>query len=481
MKSDNRRGGLLLRLAAVLALASIACAEDADPAAEYAKKWQALAQKTAKEHVALAKHCWSRKLHEVALAENKRAAELDPTNADAQKGIGRKLENGAWVDDPKAALKKKNEGSDADIERAKAEYDKKLKAASTKIVKDFEALADWAAKAKLDEQAKETWRRLLDYDAEHAKARAALGYEKQDGRWVPPEDVAKRNEGKKKVAGADEGEEVKEESEIEKDLGLKLIKRRSKHFYFQGVFTEAEMKELIKTAEGSRAAFLETFELDDEQCSEPVDGLYLKTKEEHIRFIDSAPGMDEAKRKSYRDTGGFMTYSPRFTEAFQGGGDFHYMKDVCCHDVIHQCFSMWAGVDANAWLDEGLCYWFTDRLLKSAETHCIEFSLTGGGAGKSWDNVLDWKGLIKEMLAEKANPDIREVMEGHLNSLNAKKGCKAWSLVDYMLTKRKKEFYEFIRLLQRDVKQEEAVRQAFGVKGYEELDQKWIEFVEESY
>lgn len=465
----------------ILALASMCLLAFADPQADWQKKWDAAVKNAAKEHAGLAKVAWSKKLHEVAFQENTRAVALDPSNSDAEKALGKVLDAGVWVDDPKATVKKKNEGKDADIEAAKTALDEKRRPAFAKVVKELEGVGEFAAKNKLADEEKKTWKLVLEYDPDNEKARKGLGYEKQDGRWVPPEDVAKRNEGKKKIAAADEGEPVQEESDLEKKTGWKLVKRRSAHFFVQTSFSESETKELVRCAEGARAAFLEMFELEKDMCDGPVEMDYFKTKEEHRKFVDTCDDLRQEKGHYY-DTGGMTLYSPMVSEAFMGGGDFGYMKDICTHDTIHECWYMWGGFNAKPWWDEGLAYWFSNTLLKTAETHCIEFALSGGGAGnKSWDNVLDWKGLIKDMLREGADPDCEEVMNGSINTLNAKKGCKAWSLVDYILTARKKEFFQFRELMQQEKKQEDALKEAFGVTGYKDFNDKWKEWVLKNY
>ncbi|MCE9581140.1 MAG: hypothetical protein K8T20_01355 [Planctomycetes bacterium] len=467
--------------AAVLAAATDLAGDPPDPRADWQKKWDTAVKNAAREHASLAKIAWSRKLFAIAFDENTKAAALDPANADAQKGLGKKNEAGVWVDDAKATVKKKDEGKESEIDAGKAALDQKRQPAFEKIVKELEGVGDFAAKNKLADEEKKTWQLLLEYNADHEKARKALGYEKQDGRWVPAEDVAKRNDGKKKIAGADEGKAVEEASDVETKTGWKLSKRRSKNFFFQGPYSDAEMKELIRCAEGARTAFFETFDLKEGDCDTVIDAVFVKTDTEHEKFIDLCAEI-KGDKGSFMKTGGYHSYDPVFFECAQGGGNWHYVQDVCAHSTIHELFYLWSQVNANAWLDEGLSYWFTNRLLKSAETHCIEFALSGGGAGgKSWDNVLDWKGLIKQMLQENANPDAGEVMEANINALNAKKGCKAWSLVDYMLTARKKEFMEFIKLLQGGAKQEDAVKQAFGVSGYKDLDEKWKEWVLKNY
>jgi hypothetical protein len=452
-----------------------------DPAAQFAAKFAAANQKAAKEFVTLAKHCWSRKLFQHAFEEYAAAVACDPANAEAQKGIGKMLDGDKWVDDPSATVKKKNEGKESDVFRYTEEWKKKREAACEKLAKEFDAIADFAVKAKLDAEAKTAWKRVLDFDTDHEKARKGLGYEKQEGKWVPPEDVAKRKDGAKKIADAGVGEIVEGKTDVENLGGFEFCKRKSKHFFMQGDYTDKEIQELMKVAAGTRTAFLEAFEKGEDDLDDFIEAVFVRDERDHRTFIDKCTAMDERKKKTYYEYGGYATFRPRFFEAVQGGGDWAYVKDICCHDVVHQMFHQYSGAQLNAWLEEGIAYWFTDRLLKSAETHCIDFALSGGGGGgKSWDNVLDWRALVKEMVAQ-GNPDLKEIMEGPLNSLTAKKGCKAWSVVDFMMTKHRRRFFRFVELLASGEKDEEALKQAFEVEGYSEFDRQWIEFVRATY
>ncbi len=52
---------------------------------------------------------------------------------------------------------------------------------------------------------------------------------------------------------------------------------------------------------------------------------------------------------------------------------------------------------------------------------------------------------------------------------------------DYIVTARKKEFYKFRELMQSDKDQGEALKEAFGVSGYKDFNDKWKEWVLKNY
>ncbi|MBI2924068.1 MAG: hypothetical protein HYY18_23670 [Planctomycetes bacterium] len=453
-----------------------------DPKVEWPKKWDALSKKVAREHITLAKFGLSKKLFEVAFKEYTRAAALDGENAEAQKGLGRKLENGVWVDDPAAKVKKLNEGPVADQQVPLAEYESKKKAATDKAMKEFEGLADWCEKNGLKDEAKQVWKTVLDgYNADHERARLAHGWIRDNGRWVSPEDVAKREAGAKKVAGASEGEPVTAQSDVEQRTGWKLVKRKSDHFYLEGNYSDAEMIELVKACEAARSAFLETFELDVNAFPSPIHGIFLHTQQEYELYVDKDPAIPERDKKSYKAFAGYPTYRPMSFVGWQGGREFAYMKDYGTHETIHLMFWQWAGLkEIPAWIFEGLAYWFTDRLLKTALAFCIAMETSAGG-GRAFENVLDWKNMVKVSIKDGSDPDIRETMEGRLNTLSIKKAIKAWSLVDFMLTKNKAKFFSFIADLRSGKTQEEALKNALGIKGYGELDAIWEKYVVDNY
>jgi hypothetical protein len=54
----------------------------------------------------------------------------------------------------------------------------------------FVELARWCQQHKMENQARDCYRRALDFDPDHAAARAALGFTRHEGRWLTEDELA---------------------------------------------------------------------------------------------------------------------------------------------------------------------------------------------------------------------------------------------------------------------------------------------------
>lgn len=475
-----------MRILFALAVAALAFRPAAaqgvfDPKKDYEAKYKKQAEAAAREHVTLGKYATGKKLHAAALLEYRRALSLDPNCTDAKKALLWKFEGGAWVEDPAAPLKRANEGAPDAVNKALAEFDTKRNAMGSKAAKEFEEIANWAVKKGLKEEAKSSWKQVLFYDDYNQKAREGLGWKQMDGNWVSPADVAVFEAEAKRIAAADAGQKVGETSDVEAKTGWRLSKRTSKHFVFQGMGTDEEVAGYVRHAEAARAGFLELFELKEDELADPIGGVFLKTKEDHISFLERWAGLKGRELDDERAMSGWMGWTPMTFDVRQGDQDAGFFPDWTIHCVIEFMFLQhFKGGNSPDWLQEGLAYWFTYRMTKSAKTNCITFETAAEG-GEDLSDVLDWKARMKAMVRGGLNPPIREVVEAKVNGLDGPKGVKAWSLVEWMIATRKKEFLKFVEELGNGEPQEEAVKKAFGVRSYGELDEMWQQYVRENY
>lgn len=471
-----------LSAALLLAAALPAWSQGAfDPKKDFEQKFRAQNEKAAREHVTLGKFCAGKKLHAAALLEYRRALKLDANCTDAKRGLSWKFEGGAWVPDPSAVVKSANEGKPEAVEKALDEYDQKRRTAAAKSAKEYSELAAWAAKKSLKEEAKAAWRMAWFYDSSSEEARAGSGWVRTNGYWVSPADADARQAEAKRIAGAGAGERVAERSEVESRTGWSLAKRTSEHFRFEGMYSDAEMATLVRTAEATRLAFIEAFELPADALKEPILGVFLKTKEDHVAFLEKYAELRGRELDEHRNFAGWAKYSPDTFEVREGGHGWALMPDWTVHQVAEFLFAAQYGIqNCPAWLREGIAYWFTYRMTSSALTNCVSFDSAATG-GEDWEEILEWKRLTKERLREGKSPPMREVLEGRLNSLDGPKGVKGWSLVDWMLAARRTEFLSFLGMLGGGTAPDVAIREAFGVRNDDELEAQWAEFVLENY
>ncbi|MCE9581141.1 MAG: hypothetical protein K8T20_01360 [Planctomycetes bacterium] len=472
-------------LSFVVCVAAALCAlaePPPDPKTEWPKKWSALAKSAAKEHAAIGKWATGKKLHNEAFPEYVRAAELDPENADAEKGLGRKLEGAAWVADPKTPPKKSSEAPGADVPGILEEIAKKRAACAAKLAKDFTVLAEWAQKNGLKDEAIGVWQQVLDrYDTTSDKAHAGLGHVKDNGVWVPPADLAKREAGAKKIANAPKGEPMKERSEVESALGVSHAKRKSAHFFIEGPWTDAQIAELVQVAEVSRDMFLEMFDQGPDQFANPIHATVLKEQEVYQRYVKSDPRIPEKDKKAYASASGYPVLSPLEFVGWSGDREWDYVRDFVAHMALHVLFCQYFNVfPYPSWLYEGISYWVTDQLLHTAKNFCSGFSTSAGGA-RDFEDMRAWKAEVKRLERERQDPDLTELFASDLSGMNMRRSMKAWSVVEWLMDERKKDFIAFVGALQGGSTPDEAAAKVFGVTTLGELDVLWEKHVREKY
>jgi len=97
-----------------------------------------------------------------------------------------------------------------DSKDPKAQLEEKEKAIDAKDAKGFYELAKWADENGLKTDSKRLARKVIKIDPEHVEARAMLGYQKYDGKWLTSREV--------------EREKAKKEDAEKEKLGLKKWK-----------------------------------------------------------------------------------------------------------------------------------------------------------------------------------------------------------------------------------------------------------------
>ncbi len=156
--------------------------------------------------------------------------------------------------------------------------------------------------------------------------------------------------------------------------------------------------------------------------------------------------------------------------------------DFAIHDTTHILWAYCAGNDvaaAHAWMFEGLAYCMSAKLNQTASTFCIA-QQSGAGGGKSVGAPPGWKALIKQGLKDGSDPDMRAVLNAQQNSLNSGLAVKAWSLLDWFFSAKKKEFLRFLGMVKSQKPQDQALVEAFG-GSYDKLQGDWAAWVKANY
>lgn len=480
-------GRLALGLAAGLALCACGadlCAgdpkKDPDP---LAKRRDSANRKWADEHADLGAFCHGKKLYREAAAEYEKALArwADQPSARARLGF-KKDEAGAWVADPKAQVKRTNEVTGEAEAKAIKEYQDRLAKVEKHAGDDYWQVGKAFADAGRKEEAESLWRLAMGYDPDHAKVREALGYSKEDGKWVSPEEKAARDQVVQKIKQAGDGEEIPGESDEEHALGMKLSKRKSEHFRILAYFDQEKTKELVRLAETTFAEFHALFEQERPVLSH-IEGVVLQTEAQHCLYVDKVSTEDPREKEATKKLAGEIGFDPDHFEGYEGEHGHDYPKDFTVHDTTHLLFTAYLGVGGDklkGWLYEGMAYWFSARITNTALEYCIGQESGAMGGGREFEDPRTWRGTVKEEVKKGGGPDMRAALSASINSLTPSTVLKGWSVIDFFLAKHKKEFFAFLDGLRHNHDQEAALKDATGW-GYADLEREWKKYVLENY
>ncbi|NUN47571.1 MAG: hypothetical protein HUU15_01910 [Candidatus Brocadiae bacterium] len=463
-----------MRIVLMLVAAAVAVsAQSPDDREEFGKRLRGAERRTAELHVELALEARAMGLEAAAWHGFRRAAELDPKNADAQQGLGRVLREKVWVQDPQGTVPRENVQPPGHIQAALSRYRGKRRAIEHRIAANWEGLADWAEEAGLRGETGFAFRVLLREFPGHSRALSKLGYESVDGVRISPEDAARRAEMRRRVLESDGGERVSEESETERQTGLKLLRRRADGVSFEGQFTDGEMRALVRLAGRTREEFTLVFGLTRENPVTPIHGVFLRVAADRKIWLDQASGMSSLEREILGNAPLIELFEPDRFVATRGARPFDAARDAAVTMAARYAFrGLMRLEELPPWLAVGVPLWFTDRLLGS----CYHIVPDGIDAPAS---TLAWRAELRRSAWEGIDPAIRDITRAGPGELDAAMAVKAWSLVDWLLTSRRDRLHDFLTRC-RSGSSGKALRRSLGAESYEALELAWEEWLDET-
>lgn len=474
------------RIALVLALvAGAAAAQDDKSKQEYQTRLDGLQKKCARSVADVGTWVAGKKMFNLAIPCWEKAITLEPDNTAARKGLGFKKQGDAWVQDPSVTVKRGKEAPAAQQAAIEDECQKRLAKIDKTAGEDFYQLGKWAKGKKMDAEAEQGFRDAISWDGEHEAARKELGFAKENGVWVSADDKAQREAAKQKLAGAGEGDEWTDETDVEKALGVKLNKRKSARFQIWARFDQKELKETMRLAETTWVEFHKLMEIPDGQdaAPPPLDLVLLDSQALHEAYVDKLSGFSEDRKVWGKKMGGVMSLTPPRCECQCEAGGAEYGKDFAIHATTHMLWGNYVGGEVTnryAWLYEALAYYMSAKIHNSASTECIAQGTGGGPGPKSFGLPVGWKDLTKKAIKDGTDPDIRATLNATVNTLSVARTVKAWSLLDWIFTTRKKEFFKFLSALQAGTDQEKALKETFGMD-MGELQAEWAKWALATY
>jgi hypothetical protein len=163
-------------------------------------------------------------------------------------------------------------------------------------------------------------------------------------------------------------------------------------------------------------------------------------------------------------------------------------RDMIVHTAIHQLNRIVWRLGERAWLDEGLAYYYTLKVLESCLTHCVALKKgdyanghVDEGGVKEWGDPANWKPIIKGLAQKKNDTALRAVISLPITKLLFQDTIKAWSVQSWLMDLDREKFIRMVDQLKDPAAKQDVVIQDVWGKGLEDIDLEWQAYVKKCY
>jgi tetratricopeptide (TPR) repeat protein len=497
---------LVLFLAAVFALGARGSAHAAD---DFGPGFQFYEHQAAIVLRAAGTKCWEaaddavrQGFHAFAEEQAFRAIDFDPEQREAREYLKFEKKEGKWVQNEEE-WKNKNHGNTKNEKESQDGYDKRIKKWQDEtlvktdkyVAAKYAELGDICAQKGHPDQAVKGYESAMRLDKDNEKARKGLGYTKFGKVWL----TKKQDEARK---AASKAEVVKEtETTVWEDaLGVKFNKVQSAHVRIETPFPVEEAVGHCQAAETLYAYYLADFGKSPDEdvfSGGKATFIVMNTEEQWNKFVDKFGGEQKEFVRAMSGLGvGNLAEGIRGSAPTKQKGDMKEIpagssiegrRDQLCHRLTHEMNEHVWRLSDKAWLNEGLAYYYTLKVLESCSTHCV--ALKKGdyannrdeGGYKKWDDPNGWKPLLKALVKKKNDTPLRGITMLPLTKLDYIDTVKAWSVASWLMDLDRAKFTSVLdQMLDRAVKQENVIQGEYG-KGYEDIDEDWHKYVKKNY
>jgi tetratricopeptide (TPR) repeat protein len=438
-----------------------------------------------------------------AIEQAERALEFNPDEPDARDFLKYEKKDGKWVQNMEeynaVGFPKQNQKAGGDKPESQESFDKRIKkwedeslAKTNKYVAArYAELGDICAAKGFKDQATKGYEAAMRLDKDNAKARKGLGYTLFGKTWL----TKKQDEARKAASKSVEIKDA-EKSRWEDFFETKLVKVESQHYRIESTFPAEELHGHCLAAESAYAYYLADFGKDpgeDVFEGNKMVFIIVGTEDQWNKLVDSFGGPEKEFTRGLSGLSmGNMSRAIRGgrpdKKIDQGGGkstmqygsSIDSRRDQLVHGAVHTLNARVWKLSEKAWLDEGLTYYYTIKVLDTCLTHCLAIKrgdYANGhkdeGGVKAWDDPANWKPLLKNMVRKKDDTALRSITMMPLTKLDYLDTVKAWGVASWLMDLDRDKFTSILdQMLDPAVKQENVIQGTYG-KGYEDLDEEW--------
>lgn len=423
-------------------------------------------------------------LFQFATEQAERTLKYNPNQKDAREYLGYVRKGKKWVVDEEAAGKVKR-ANQKSAETSKATFEKTIKKWKDTVLKKanqylaarYAKLGDVCGKKGFPLQAIKGYEYALRLDKECKAARAGLGHKKLGKIWVTKRQL-------KAIKGAAKGEKFEHASSWDSLFGITMNKARSEHFEIESPFSQKIIMDLLEKVEIAYAYYLADLDMDptEDVFGRRVRFCVMETEDQWNKYVDAYASDKEFTRKM---GGTGDNQSLVFGMRNKEGTTIETKRDMLVFRTIHMLnHHVWRL--RPAFLDEGLSYYYTVKVLNTSLTHTVarkkgNYAKPGDEGGiKDWNDPDNWKPNMKEIVRKKNDVPLRTLVLTPVTKLQFEATIKAWSVASWMMDKDRDQFIELLDQLRTNNKPVVVLEGLLG-KGLEDIDAEWQQFVIRNY
>lgn len=428
--------------------------------------------------------------HQFARETATRTLDFDPDHKGAREMLEFEKKGKRWVLDEEARAKaqlmntKNSKESQASYDKRVEAWQEKRKAVDEFLAAKYVQVGKACAAKGYDDQATKAFERALHLDGSNEDARKGMGYQKVGLVWLTPKQQAA-------IKAALKGEVVKEESRLEKGLGVKLHKVESPHFRVEDDSFPEALPDTIHALEALYCYYLADIGLDpttDVFDGNKIEFCVLSEQKPWEAWVDQfSNSADKPWTKENSTYRGYLSWVAGVKRVETA--EHIDTRDPLLNHAAHFLGQQIWKAKRHAWLDEALAYYYTVKVQGTTRTHSVakklgEYADQGTtGGDKDWGLSERWKEFLGDLVKQENDVELRTIMQAPLETLDLPQTVKAWGVITYLMDERRDELLKYLGALRDAGDEGDAVEifQDVFVTSVEDIDRQWRAFAKRAY
>lgn len=230
-----------------------------------------------------------------------------------------------------------------------------------------------------------------------------------------------------------------------------------------------------------RAAFVEVFELTDEDLPDHMRVFLFERQRDHAVIGPQETGIGAVGSSGLKQMGPEFAYSMWHDQRTMRTDEDVYRNVV--HNTAHLLISQmrpmqFLGNKTHGWIDEGVAHWFEDRVTGECTNFCFEEVLLQAGAGFKGGV---WRAPVRKLVDDGELPSFAALSRRNTDQLSFVEHAAAFAYVDFLVQARGGAlFRDLVRHLKNGRATRDALEQVYGLNPLT-IEAPFAEWVQANY